>query len=168
MRRAMCKHVIAACVAVAAAFASSLTHSSPRASYWAFFDANSAELTISGRNGVKAVAVTVRQFNARCAMVRIEAHADAAEATTDIDVRRAFAVYIAFAEEGVGDRRFSIASHGARQPLVPTASGVAEPQNRRVRLDWELVPGLSAQCRGDYPYAQKCTYFLSDGTKCND
>lgn len=170
MGRMMRRHAITACLAIAMACASSpaLTRSFP--SYMAFFDSNSAELNRYGHITITSFVAAIRRFNARCVTIYIEAHADAAEAATDVDARRAFAVYSALVQEGAGDRAFSIRPFGARELLVPTASGVAEPQNRRAILQWNLVPGLSRQCRDNDPmlWDVSCTYFLKDGTKCND
>jgi outer membrane protein OmpA-like peptidoglycan-associated protein len=56
--------------------------------------------------------------------------------------RRALAVRAALIAAGVEPGRISIAAHGERRPLVATADGVPEAQNRFVTI----LPPYS--CRG--------------------
>ena len=54
---------------------------------------------------------------------------------------RAEAVQAYLAARGVPGTAMSIVSHGESQPLIPTADGVREPQNRRVEIAVTRAPG---------------------------
>ena len=51
-----------------------------------------------------------------------------------LSLRRANAVKDALVREGVPATAISVVGKGETQPLVPTADGVREPQNRRVEI----------------------------------
>ena len=55
--------------------------------------------------------------------------------------QRAAAVAAYLAERGVPHTAMAIASFGEEQPLIPTADGVREPQNRRVEIGFAPAPG---------------------------
>lgn len=160
--------------AIAAAFVVGLSAAAPpvqgipRASYTVFFDAHSAEIksTKVNTNTLTAFGWRLKRYHPRCVVVSIDAHADSAEAATDIDARRAYAVYTALLDRGMAEEGFSISVSGARNPLIPTAPGVAEARNRRVVLNWAFE-WHSRKCTfygsGEYT----CEHYLSDGTECD-
>jgi len=51
-----------------------------------------------------------------------------------LSLRRANAVKDALVRDGVPAGVISVVGRGESQPLVPTADGVREPQNRRVEI----------------------------------
>jgi outer membrane protein OmpA-like peptidoglycan-associated protein len=51
-----------------------------------------------------------------------------------LSLRRAKAVQAAMAKLGVPQNSIGVTGKGEEQPLVPTADGVREPQNRRVEI----------------------------------
>jgi outer membrane protein OmpA-like peptidoglycan-associated protein len=51
-----------------------------------------------------------------------------------LSLRRANAVKDALVREGVPATAIAVIGRGESQPLVPTADGVREPQNRRVEI----------------------------------
>ena len=55
--------------------------------------------------------------------------------------KRAEAVQAYLAARGVPGAAMTVVSHGEWQPLIPTADGVREPQNRRVEIIVTLPPG---------------------------
>lgn len=68
---------------------------------------------------------------------RIDAFTDRSgspAANRRIAERRAASVRSALLQRGVQPQALAIVAHGEADPLVPTADGVREPQNRRVDL----------------------------------
>ncbi len=55
--------------------------------------------------------------------------------------KRAEAVQAYLASRGVPGAAMSVLSHGERRPLIATADGVREPQNRRVEVIVTPAPG---------------------------
>jgi outer membrane protein OmpA-like peptidoglycan-associated protein len=51
-----------------------------------------------------------------------------------LSMRRADAVKAVLVREGVPANQIAVVARGESQPLVPTADGVREPQNRRVEI----------------------------------
>ncbi|HEY9348645.1 MAG TPA: OmpA family protein [Inquilinus sp.] len=69
--------------------------------------------------------------------VDIIGHADragSAASNLDLSLRRAEAVRDALVARGVPESLLSVRAVGESDPLVPTADGVAEPQNRFVEI----------------------------------
>ena len=100
-----------------------------------FFDWNSAALTAEARTIIRNAANAARQGN----IVRIEltGHADRSgpdRYNMGLSQRRAVAVRDELVRNGVAAGGIATAARGESQPLVPTADGVREPQNRRVEI----------------------------------
>lgn len=56
------------------------------------------------------------------------------QANDELSLQRARRVRDMLLERGVSGERISVAGRGEREPLVPTADGVAEAKNRRVEI----------------------------------
>lgn len=105
----------------------------PARSYLVFFDWDKAELTDRARQIVRDAA----QASTRVQTTRIEVqgYADrsgAPDYNQKLSLRRAEAVAAELVRDGVPRAELDIQAFGDTHPLVPTAAGVREPQNRRV------------------------------------
>jgi outer membrane protein OmpA-like peptidoglycan-associated protein len=103
--------------------------------YLVFFDFDRADLTQRARD-IVAEAV---QASGRIQHTRIEVSGNADRSGTPaynlaISQRRAQAVADEMARWGVPRAIMDIHAYGDSRPLVPTAAGVREPQNRRVEI----------------------------------
>lgn len=103
--------------------------------YLLFFDFDSASLT----DGAKAIVNAAAEASRKGKVSRIEAtgHADRAGAdryNLTLSERRAEAVKAELVRQGIPARNIVIRFEGERQPLVQTADGIREPQNRRVEI----------------------------------
>lgn len=109
----------------------------PAAHYAMWFNFNDDELTPSGR---RAVAQAARDAKAGGATrITIVGHADRVGGdgyNVDLSLRRAEAVRREMIRDGVDEHLFVIDGRGDRDPAVPTADGVREPENRRVVVTW--------------------------------
>ena len=104
-------------------------------SYLVFFDWDRADMTDRARQIVAEASAA----SMRMAMTRIEVsgHADAsgtAAYNRGLSERRANAVTAELVRHGVPRDSISVHGYGDTRPLVPTAAGVREPQNRRVEI----------------------------------
>jgi outer membrane protein OmpA-like peptidoglycan-associated protein len=103
--------------------------------YLVFFDWDKADLTARARQ-IIADAAGASQ---RLAVTRIEVagHADKTGTATynqGLSMKRAQAVGAELTRLGVKKESIMISAFGDTKPLVPTADGVREPQNRRVEI----------------------------------
>ena len=103
--------------------------------YLVFFDWDRADLTTRARQIIAEAA----QASTRVATTRIEVdgHADKSGTATynqGLSNRRAQAVAGELVRLGVPRTAIDIKAFGDTRPLVPTAAGVREPQNRRVEI----------------------------------
>ncbi len=103
--------------------------------YLVFFDWDKADLTARARQ-IIADAAGASQ---RLAVTRIEVagHADktgTAAYNQALSMKRAQAVSAELVRLGVKQSAISVSAFGDSKPLVPTAAGVREPQNRRVEI----------------------------------
>lgn len=104
-------------------------------SFLIFFDFDRADLTPRARD---IVAEAVRSA-ARVPVTRIEVSGHADRTGSDgynqrLSLARAQAVAMEMQRWGVPPQMIDIHSYGDSRPLVPTGSGVREPQNRRVEI----------------------------------
>jgi outer membrane protein OmpA-like peptidoglycan-associated protein len=102
-----------------------------------FFGFNKSGLTPQAIETVKKAAVAATQLGT--ANIRVVGHTDRAGSVAynkALSLRRADAVKKVLVSEGVMGSAISIAGRGEGQPLVPTADGVREPQNRRVQINF--------------------------------
>lgn len=100
-----------------------------------FFDFDSARLTNDAKAIVKAAAEASRE--AKVSRIEATGHADRAgpdQYNMGLSKRRAEAVKAELVRQGVPAGNIVVRYEGERDPLVPTADGVREPQNRRVEI----------------------------------
>ena len=97
------------------------------------------------RSGLSAVAqATIRQAasdakSGRGTRMQVTGHADRAGSdayNTALSLRRASTVKSELIRNGVSEAAISVVGRGESEPLVPTADGVREPQNRRVVISF--------------------------------
>ena len=100
-----------------------------------FFDWNRADLTERARQIIAEAA----SASTSVASTRIEVagHADRSGTPAynqGLSQRRANTVAAELVRRGVNRNNIAISAFGETRPLVPTADGVREPQNRRVEI----------------------------------
>jgi outer membrane protein OmpA-like peptidoglycan-associated protein len=100
-----------------------------------FFDWDRADLTDRARQIVAEAA----QASTHVQTTRIEVNgytdlSGTAAYNQRLSVRRAQSVEAELVKDGVPASEISIHGYGESNPLVPTAKGVREPQNRRVEI----------------------------------
>jgi outer membrane protein OmpA-like peptidoglycan-associated protein len=103
--------------------------------YLVSFDWDRAELTDRARQIIGEAAGNARRLAAT--RIEVAGHADRSGAPAynqRLSERRAQAVAAELVRQGVDRDDIGITAFGERQPLVPTADGVREPQNRRVEI----------------------------------
>jgi outer membrane protein OmpA-like peptidoglycan-associated protein len=107
----------------------------PARTYLVFFDWDKADLTARARQIIAEAA----QASTRVAVTKIEVsgHADrtgTAAYNQTLSLKRANNVAAELVRLGVPKASIGIQGFGDTKPLVPTAAGVREPQNRRVEI----------------------------------
>jgi outer membrane protein OmpA-like peptidoglycan-associated protein len=107
----------------------------PARSYLVFFDWDKADLTSRAQQIIAEAA----QNSTRVAATRIEVAGHADKSGTPaynqtLSLKRANNVAAELVRLGVSSKAISITAFGDTKPLVPTAAGVREPQNRRVEI----------------------------------
>jgi outer membrane protein OmpA-like peptidoglycan-associated protein len=103
--------------------------------YLVFFDWDSAVLTAEAQRIIRTAADAAKQ--GRVARIEVTGHADRSGPDTynvRLSQRRANAVRAELIKNGVGAGDIATFAKGETDPLVPTADGVREPQNRRVQI----------------------------------
>ncbi len=103
--------------------------------YLVFFDWDRADLTERARQ----IVATAAAASTRVQTTRIEVNGYTDLSGTPaynqkLSVRRAEAVESELVRDGVAKQEIAIHGYGETNPLVPTAKGVREPQNRRVEI----------------------------------
>ncbi len=107
----------------------------PARTYLVFFDWDRADLTDRARQIVSEAA----QASTHVQTTRIEVQGNADRSGTPaynqrLSLRRAQTVAAELVRDGVPMNIIAIQAFGDTRPLVPTAAGVREPQNRRVAI----------------------------------
>jgi OOP family OmpA-OmpF porin len=107
----------------------------PARTYLVFFDWDRADLTDRARQIIAEAA----QASARVQTTRIEVQGNADRSGAPVynqhlSLRRAQTVAAELVRLGVPEIAINILAFGDTRPLVPTAAGVREPQNRRVEI----------------------------------
>jgi OOP family OmpA-OmpF porin len=103
--------------------------------YLVFFDWNRAELTDRARQIVAEAAGNARRVSST--RIEVAGHADRSGTPAynqRLSERRAQTVAAELVRQGVSRDEIAITAFGESRPLVPTADGVREPQNRRVEI----------------------------------
>ena len=120
---------------VPVAVAPAVQPAAPARTYLVFFDFDRADLTDRARQIIAEAA----QNSGRVQATRIEVagHADRSgspQYNQRLSQRRADAVAAELGRLGVARSAITVQAFGESRPLVPTADGVREPQNRRVEI----------------------------------
>ena len=103
--------------------------------YLVFFDWDRADLTTRAREIIGEAAQNARRVSST--RIEVAGHADRSgtpQYNQRLSQRRAEAVASELVSRGVGRNDIAITAFGESRPLVPTADGVREPQNRRVEI----------------------------------
>ncbi len=103
--------------------------------YLVFFDWDRADLTARA----KQIVAEAAQASTHVQTTRIEVNgytdlSGTAAYNQRLSVRRAESVEAELVRDGVAKTEIEIHGYGESNPLVPTAKGVREPQNRRVEI----------------------------------
>jgi outer membrane protein OmpA-like peptidoglycan-associated protein len=107
----------------------------PVRSYMVFFDWDRSNLSQQALNTIKQASAEYKTKGS--ARITATGHADRSgpeNYNMALSLRRANAVKDALVRDGVPATAISVVGKGETQPLVPTADGVREPQNRRVEI----------------------------------
>ncbi|NKC32495.1 OmpA family protein [Falsiroseomonas selenitidurans] len=103
--------------------------------YLVFFDFDRADLTDRARQIIAEAATNSQR--AGTTRIEVSGHADRSgtpQYNQRLSERRAAAVAAELERRGVPRAAMAIQAFGESRPLVPTADGVREPQNRRVEI----------------------------------
>jgi Outer membrane protein and related peptidoglycan-associated (lipo)proteins len=104
-------------------------------SFMVFFDWDRSNLSAQAQSTIAQAATAFKQTGA--ARVTATGHADRSgpeNYNMALSLRRANAVKDELVRDGVPVGAIQVIGKGESQPLVPTADGVREPQNRRVEI----------------------------------
>ena len=120
---------------VAVAPAPAAAAPAPARTYLVFFDFDRADLTDRARQIIAEAAQAVTTTGTT--RIEVAGHADRSgtpQYNQRLSQRRAEAVAAELSRRGVARSQMSIQAFGESRPLVQTADGVREPQNRRVEI----------------------------------
>jgi OOP family OmpA-OmpF porin len=107
----------------------------PARTYLVFFDFDRADLTDRARQIIAEAAQAVNSTGTT--RIEVAGHADRSgtpQYNQRLSQRRAEAVAAELSRRGISRNQMSVQAFGESRPLVPTADGVREPQNRRVEI----------------------------------
>jgi outer membrane protein OmpA-like peptidoglycan-associated protein len=107
----------------------------PSRTYLVFFDWDRADLTARARQIVAEAATA--STHVQTTRIEVNGYTDLSGTVAyneRLSVRRAESVEAELVRDGVSKSEISIHGFGESNPLVPTAKGVREPQNRRVEI----------------------------------
>ena len=107
----------------------------PQRTYLVFFDWDRADLT----NRARQIIAEAATASTRVQTTRIEVQGNADRSGSpaynqQLSLRRARVVAAELVRHGVPSGEITVQGFGDTRPLVPTAAGVREPQNRRVEI----------------------------------
>jgi OmpA-OmpF porin, OOP family len=122
---------------VPAAAAAPITAPTPQIArtYLVFFDWDRADLTARAKEIIGEAAVNARRVQST--RIEVAGHADRSgtpQYNQGLSQRRADAVAAELVARGISRNEITIQAFGETRPLVATADGVREPQNRRVEI----------------------------------
>lgn len=104
-------------------------------SYLVFFDWDQSALTPEALRIVRAAAANARKGGV--SLIHATGHADRSGPDSynmGLSKRRAQSVLAELVRQGISESQVEVFAKGEREPLVATADGVREPQNRRVEI----------------------------------
>jgi len=107
----------------------------PARTYLVFFDWDRADLTDRARQIIGEAATNSRRV--QVTRIEVSGHADRSgtpQYNQRLSLRRAETVAAELTRLGVAREQIVVQAFGESRPLVPTADGVREPQNRRVEI----------------------------------
>ncbi|TCZ59912.1 OmpA family protein [Roseicella aquatilis] len=107
----------------------------PARTYLVFFDWDRADLTARAREIIAEAASNAGRVQST--RIEVAGHADRSgspQYNQRLSQRRADAVAAELVARGIQRSEISVTAYGESRPLVPTADGVREPQNRRVEI----------------------------------
>jgi OmpA-OmpF porin, OOP family len=107
----------------------------PARTYLVFFDWDKADLTAKAKSIIADAAQASTQV--QTTQIAVNGYTDlsgTAAYNQKLSVRRAESVAAELVRDGVQRNEIDIMGFGESNPLVPTAKGVREPQNRRVEI----------------------------------
>jgi outer membrane protein OmpA-like peptidoglycan-associated protein len=107
----------------------------PVRTYLVFFDWDRADLTERAKQIVAAAAQA--STHVQTTTIEVNGYTDLSGTVPynqKLSVRRAETVKTELVKDGVPASEIDIHGYGESHPLVPTAKGVREPQNRRVEI----------------------------------
>jgi hypothetical protein len=116
-------------------------------SFFVFFDYDESQISAQAQNTIDQAVKAFRERSG--ARVVITGHVDGAESANEpygmaLSLRRANVVKDDLAKLGIPASAMSVTGKGGTQPLVKTATGAREPQNRRVEIVISTSPGGAA------------------------
>jgi OOP family OmpA-OmpF porin len=104
-------------------------------SFLVFFDFDRSNITTEADRVIREAAANAKRGNV--SRINVTGHADRSGSdryNMALSLRRADAVKAVLVREGIPANQIAVVGRGEAQPLVPTADGVREPQNRRVEI----------------------------------
>jgi outer membrane protein OmpA-like peptidoglycan-associated protein len=107
----------------------------PGTSFMVFFDFDRSNITDTAATTIRQAAAQAK--SGQKTRIGVTGHADRSGADAynmALSLRRANAVKDALVREGIPATNIAVTGRGESQPLVQTADGVREPQNRRVEI----------------------------------
>ena len=107
----------------------------PKKNFLVFFDFDRSNITADAQRVITEAAAAAKAGNV--SRIQLTGHTDRSgsdQYNMALSLRRGEAVKQALIRLGIPANSISIIGRGESQPLVPTADGVREPQNRRVEI----------------------------------
>lgn len=103
-----------------------------------YFPLDQAELTAEGRNALDRVAAEVRaEADTEIVLAAYTDTTGTRPYNEALSERRGAVVRQYLVDQGIADGRITIEAHGQSDPLVDTGDRVREPDNRRVRIEFD-------------------------------
>jgi OOP family OmpA-OmpF porin len=107
----------------------------PARTYLVFFDWDRADLTVRARQIVAEAATA--SAHVQTTRIEVNGYTDlsgSSDYNKRLSIRRGESVAAELVHDGVARDAITVTGYGEANPLVPTANGVREPQNRRVEI----------------------------------
>ena len=107
----------------------------PKKNFLVFFDFDRSNITADAQRVITEAAAAAKAGNV--SRIQLTGHTDRSgsdQYNMALSLRRGEAVKQALIRQGIPAASIAVIGRGESQPLVPTADGVREPQNRRVEI----------------------------------